>query len=333
MAKALKDTSRRAAVVLDSAAKTELTQEAMIQASHALSELASIAKIMQDRISSTMEGVSPAPMHQKGRQKSNQNEKSGMGSPSEAGSAVSTLAYVSQPNPSPRPKSTPRGSRVIPPRTTIRRTVSASKSAPQASQNPSQNPKQDQISNLGHQINSAAHSKEVELIRKALNSSLGPNAEKVLKDPGMIDHESARYTNARNGTLRAAQRVSRNLTSKELEMVDSQENGSKAGKIAPSEIPLPDQESSVDDDDAANDDDFISVASERLNDADVNSAVLQTLHEDLEIEEEGNDPNAPLVGNGDEKSRLKTTMESVIWRLYNRQLGKDNQATTSQLSA
>ena len=182
---------------------------------------------------------------------------------------------------------------------------------------------------------SAAHLKEVELISKALDASLGPEADDPplkARDPGFIDPDRARYANARNGTIRTAQRVSSNLTSRELELVNKSKQSRKDRAREPTQVPLPDEESSVDEE-AENDDDFISVASGRLNDADVNAAVLQTMNDGLDLQEEqGNDPNAPLVGGESEKSKFKTTMEGVIWRLYNRQLGgaKENSA---QLSA
>ena len=106
---------------------------------------------------------------------------------------------------------------------------------------------------------------------------------------------------------------------------------SQPGPRTPSEVPLPDEESSVDDEENQNDDDFASVASDRLNDQDANSALLQTLNEQLDEGDDGE--GEPLVKGGEEKNKIKATMENVIWRLYNRQLGKDNTASTSHLSA
>ena len=316
MAKALKDTARRAAIVLDSAAKSELTQQAMINASHALSDLASVAKILQDRVMGSMDAQSQAPKAA-GRHAD--------GPASEVGSAVSTLAYAPASQPLQRAVNNQRGGRLAVPPPTVRRSYGRSQPIPAArllGSRPSPSP------------GSSAHLREVELMRKALGPSIETDSrdrEPAAEDPGYIDPDSARYTDARNGTLRAAQRTSLKLTARELEAANAAQQ-TKGSPRTPAEVPLPDQESSVDDEENVNEDDFASVASERLNDAELNSAILQTMNEEL-LDDSG-DPSQPLVSNGDEKSNpIKATMEGVIWRLYNRQLGKDNQASTAQLSA
>ena len=319
MAKALKDTARRAAIVLDSAAKSELTQQAMINASHALSDLASVAKILQDRLMSSMDALPNAPKAA-GRHAD--------GPASEVGSAVSTLAYAPASQPLQRAANNQRGARLAVPPPNARRNFGRSQPTPAApaarllGSRPSPSP------------GSSAHLREVELMRKALGTSIETDSrdrEPSIEDPGYIDPDSAKYTDARNGTLRAAQRTSLKLTARELEAANAAQQ-TKGSPRTPAEVPLPDQESSVDDEENVNEDDFASVASERLNDAELNSAILQTMNEEL-LDEAG-DPSQPLVSNGDEKSNpIKATMEGVIWRLYNRQLGKDNQASTAQLSA
>ena len=257
VAKALKDHARRAAIVLDAAARTELTQEAMMQASHALSDLASVARILQETIATNLDGSNPRSSSlEDSRNGSSRSEgrangeavyeKHGSDSPTEAASAISTVVYPSQSQR--RSHSQPRGSRVLQAPASRRPHSGPSRPSPQNSAG---------VPRLG----SAAQMKEVELIQKALGSSFVTSPDSgSAKDPGFIDPDRARYANARSGTLRAAQRVTGPLTSRELSLVKKQSKA--AENCSPAEVPLPDQESSVDEEDAANMDDFISVASE-----------------------------------------------------------------------